>query len=1192
MKRQEAIQLIDSTFNKAFDEDRFTLFIKNFLNDIDTSKYNEYKGNLIKDAFKDHVSQYKRIGKYIDPNGEALDVLLVEVKDQSKLDRARTALRNFVISHLDSFEKDYALVAFYSKSDHGADWRFSYVKLEYRSEVKEGKIKQRKELTPAKRYSFLVGELEQSHTAKSQLLPLLQNVYNNPTLEQIEEAFSIESVTDEFFEQYKLLFSKLVEQFDRDKTLQEELSKNNIDTPRFAKKLLGQIVFLYFLQKKGWMGVPKSEVWGKGDKRFLQTLFDLAESKSQNFFAQYLQILFYDALAREHHDEGVKGYFAKLNSRIPFLNGGLFEADYDWQTANITIPNALFRNDEPLKSGDTGTGILDVFDRYNFTIKEDEPLEKEVAVDPEMLGKVFENMLEVTERKSKGAFYTPREIVHYMCQESLIHYLDNSVNDYNTVYQGLGNDQLSLLPNTKKGKPMLNIEHKDIKVPRADIEEFIRHGFFGLENDQRVIRTGKETSTYKFQLPESVRTHADLLDKHLSTIKICDPAIGSGAFPVGLLLELVNAQLVLRQYLSTGYFEKKLKSLDLTKADYEANENSYLYRLKRHTIQESIYGVDIDASAIDVARLRLWLSLVVDEEDLDNIEALPNLDYKIVCGNSLIGLPYTVMRDLKVQGELEELKEKFFGVTNDAEKKALRTTINQKIRQLLDSAEQFTGYEIDFDFKLFFSEVWRDKGGFDVFIGNPPYVRVQSLSHYIIDIYKSIFNFAWRRIDISILFFEKSFGLLNAKGLTSFISSNQFLTTEYGRSARKFFSRNGCIFRMIDFGSLPVFKSALTYVSIFFLNRVTNKHIQYSKIKKLPFYYPSNTIQIQYKNLGEETWLLADSTTMKINSAIGSGSTQLSTVAKSWAGIITGLDDLLLFDEKNLPDYIEHELLKPVIRAQNCSRYSYVHATKYAFYPYKSINGKTEIIPLEEMSIKFPKAYQFIIDNQDTLKGRKDSRRTMGEKKGWYGLIRFGTQKKFDEIKIVSPGEVKRNKFALDTSKSAFSCARVFSINVKQAAIDIKYLLPILNSSIVEFYLHNNSSLKAGGFYSYSSTVLDTIPIKVSNNYVSIIYLTDYLLFVNESNQHSLISTFLDNILDAIVFQLYFPSEMTSANKDILKYLSDLKPISESMSPEAKLAIIQSEFNRLYDPNHPVRNAVETLDSVEEVRIIREALRK
>src|SRR5690606_15967925 len=216
-----------------------------------------------------------------------------------------------------------------------------------------------------------------------------------------------------------------------------------------------------------------------------------------NFFKDKLQFLFYEALAKERDNEN--SYYSKFDCRIPFLNGGLFEADYKWREANITIPSRLFRNQDKNKSGDIGTGVLDVFDRYNFTIKEDEPLDKEVAVDPEMLGKVFENMLPENERKGIGAFYTPRDVVHYMCQQTLIQYLISEISD---------------------------------PIDETDIRTFIQEGHLALENDIRVAEKG-ESRTYKYQLPESIRNNAELLDKKLSEVKICDPAIGSGAFPVG-----------------------------------------------------------------------------------------------------------------------------------------------------------------------------------------------------------------------------------------------------------------------------------------------------------------------------------------------------------------------------------------------------------------------------------------------------------------------------------------------------------------------------------------------------------------------------------------------------------------------------------------------------------------------------------
>ena len=196
----------------------------------------------------------------------------------------------------------------------------------------------------------------------------------------------------------------------------------------------------------------------------------------------------------------------------------------------------------------------------------------------------------------------------------------------------------------RKGQLKFEKEYRGIKVPREELGTLVRMGHLALENDQRVLNKGRETDTYKFKLPESVRGHAQAIDQALASIKVCDPAIGSGAFPVGLLHEIVNARLAL--------------------APHNSNEHT-AFELKRHAIRESLYGVDSDASAIDIARLRLWLSLIVDEDNYDAIEALPNLDYKIMRGDSLIGAPADALRDEKIRAELEELKSRFFDETDD-----------------------------------------------------------------------------------------------------------------------------------------------------------------------------------------------------------------------------------------------------------------------------------------------------------------------------------------------------------------------------------------------------------------------------------------------------------------------------------------------------------------------------------------------
>lgn len=1155
MQKQEAQNIIESTFNASFSEEKFTLFIKNLLNDIDTTKYNEYRGNLIKDAYKDHIRQYKRIGKYTDPNGDALDVLIVEVKDQTKLDKTRTALRNFVISHLDSFEKDYALVAFYSNSDHGADWRFSFVKLEYKTEVKEGKLKQSKELTPAKRYSFLVGVHEKAHTAKKQLLPLLENVYNNPTLEELEEAFSIEKVTDEFFEQYKSLFLGLTEQFNKDRNgLKEQLAAAGIDIPRFTKKLLGQIVFLYFLQKKGWLGVPKTEKWGKGEKKYLQKLYDEAQENGKNFFGDYLQPLFYKALAHKHADEGIKGYYKTLGCKVPFLNGGLFEADYKWEESHITIPNHLFRNQDKVnKTGDVGTGVLDVFDRYNFTIKEDEPLEKEVAVDPEMLGKVFENMLEVTERKSKGAFYTPREIVHYMCQESLIHYLDNAVNTYAKTYRELGNAQTNLFGNAgKKGQQTLMQEQEQIIVPKDDIEVFIRKGFFALENDLRVLKEGKETRTYTYKLPESIRLKADLLDEKLADIKICDPAIGSGAFPVGMLHEIVNARLVLRQYL-----KNKKNNHENQVNPINRGSDNYAYQLKSHTIQESIYGVDIDASAIDIARLRLWLSLVVDEEDLDNIEALPNLDYKIVCGNSLIGFPENWKSP--AFSKLEELKNEFFTETDSNKKKEIKKEIDQQLKERLEGSEKVFGYKVDFDFKLFFSEVWHEKSGFDVVIGNPPYDVYEGTRKEEIPTIKNIPLYdkaKTGKFNAYKLFLAKASSITKSNGNTTLIFQNSFLADNSAKKLREFYLNEQTILKIDSFPERDdvqkrVFKSAKMSVCIMSVRN--QRQSQYDFLFKVWHERQmENSYEITFKN---NEILNFDIKTF----AIPSISVPELPVLKKLSTLDRFGDYSNCFQgEVNLSTckeiITEHPSsnTKPLLKGAGIQRW---------FFPLKMSQGKEEYLFHKEFLKN---------NNGPRAKHHKDSRIVMQGITGVDEKIRLKSN-------ILVPGVFCGHSVNY----------LIFNNPVQNE--EIRFYLSLLNSSCLNWFFKKFSTNS-----NVNSYEVNNLPVvKYKSGYHSISILIEYLLFCYNPQKinSKIISLYFDNIADSIAFELYFPTEIKSAGKEILKHLGDLKPISDSMSDEEKLAIIQSEFERLYDPNHPVRNNIETLDSVEEVRIIKEALK-
>jgi Eco57I restriction endonuclease. len=553
--------------------------------------------------------------------------------------------------------------------------------------------------------------------------------------------------------------------------------------------LLGQIVFLYFLQKKGWLGVPGNKNWGQGDRKFLRDLFEKCQQEKRNFFNDYLEFLFYDALNNEDRGGIDPSYYHRFDCRIPFLNGGLFNSDYDWVKTDIVIPDDIFSNRKT--ASDEGSGILDIFDLYNFTVKEDEPLEKEVAVDPEMLGKVFENLLEVKDRKSKGTYYTPREIVHYMCQESLINYLDTAINTGNVPLAKTHPPQGKLFGKPDPQQAALKAPQYRVLVPREDIEDFVRTGESTIEHDTRVETYGKETERYSYKLPESIRQNAKLVDDKLANIRVCDPAIGSGAFPLGMMHEIIRSRNTLTTYLSD-----------------EPERNNYNF--KRHAIQNCLYGVDIDPGAVEIAKLRLWLSLVVDEEDIRQIKPLPNLDYKIVCGNSLLGVEKNLF-NLKLFNNLEKLKSLYFSETNATKKQEYKSQIDGLINQITTNNENF-------DFEVYFSEVFHENGGFDVVIANPPYVSVKGISENEKAALSKIFVAGAGRFNLFTLFLEKGHKLLKENGILTFILPEGLYSNIEYRHIRKYILDHTSII-LVNLFSDRVFEAAVDTSIISFMNK-------------------------------------------------------------------------------------------------------------------------------------------------------------------------------------------------------------------------------------------------------------------------------------------------------------------------------------------------------------------------------------
>jgi len=357
-------KLVETTFNNPFNQEKYEEFLTELFNE---SKYEEEDISYeIKQGFEEYIETVYDYGNYVDTNEEELKLFVVKLKRTTSLERARTMQRNFIARLLTEQWINNALVAFY---DNTEDWRFSFIKIEYDVDEKGNVIKK---LSPAKRHSYLVGPNQSNHTCQKQFLDLINE--NSILISDIEETFNIENVTDEFYKEYKRLYLNLNESLEdiiqKDETVKKEFETKDIKTSDFSKKLMGQLVFLYFLQKKGWLGVDKDGKWGEGSKNFLRDLYEKKYIGYENFFNDVLEPLFYQGFCEDVTDY----HYKKFNCKIPFLNGGLFEQinNYDWENTEITLKNSIFEE------------IFNTFDRFNFTVKEDEPLEKEVAVDPEM----------------------------------------------------------------------------------------------------------------------------------------------------------------------------------------------------------------------------------------------------------------------------------------------------------------------------------------------------------------------------------------------------------------------------------------------------------------------------------------------------------------------------------------------------------------------------------------------------------------------------------------------------------------------------------------------------------------------------------------------------------------------------------------------------------------------------------------
>ena len=1165
-------KIINNLFDNQFNKNTFKDFVNNILN-VKIDINSEYEHTEIHKVFMDYIENYYIISNYEDNEKNDIFIMTIKIKDDKNPIRARIKQREFVAKLLKESNKNGALVVFYNESSK--NWRISFVRLNYEFTIKGIEEK----ITPAKRLSYIVGEGEASKTVKDQFISLV-NMEESVSLEQLEELFALEKVTNEFFKEYKNKYLDIKEILIKDENFLSEALKHDIENPEsfvegFSKKLMGQIAFIYFLQKKGWLGieiVPESltfeeynriygravdiekkilnkvysrkekelyilnkeelrkldnknesellikafhntkyfKEWGTGKKKFLRELFkkhkDEDKETEKTFFEDYLEPLFYNNFSE---DRGEKQYSAEFNSRLPFLNGGLFDpyGDYNWKETKFNLDDNLFSNEK-------NDGILDIFDRYNFTINENDSYETEVAVDPEMLGKVFENLLEVSDRKSKGAFYTPREIVRYMTNESIMNYL------------------LSYL------------EEKEIN--KEDLEYLFNLGEFTKEYDEQIFEKDYITDSKKLEkgilgMPINIITYSKEIDELLEKVKIADPACGSGAFPLGILNEIVRARNILTFYINMIEILKEKDERNYWSRLDKKQKSRTPYELKLYAIQNSLYGVDIEPSAIDITKLRLWLSILVDSTNND-VRPLPNLDFNFMIGNSLIDefegmklFDESLLDDkilekkmkkvqMKLFMSLEEkqqdilkeifIKQSLFFYENDSDKKKeLKNDIEELENNLIELTLNENGNhkkleEIKkgrkerrkpyFLWKLEFAKVFKENGGFDIVIGNPPYIDSEEMTKKMSEereTYKKIYSCAKGNWDIFIIFIELGYTLLKRNGIISYIVPNKLIGAKYSKNIKEYMMKYK-VLTLRDYSEVEVFETAAVYPIVFISQKYELKKQNViteimKDIIKIKSHFEIKKEDF-YKDIFWDKFFSKDAK-------------EISLILK-------------LLNNKKLIEYVSIKGAATVGEA----------------YKVKEVLIDNTDLNIKKDEIKFINTGT--IDKYKILWGSYDTQYIKSKYK--YPIIfekelKNISNERFKETrseKLIVAGMTKEIEAVYDKGEYLAGKSTQLILE-KDKNISLKYILSLINSKLLVFFFKKmfNSLSMSGGFFTIGKEQLSNLPIIIDKNQKRYIELVDEIIELKKLNKDT---QDLEEKIDEMVYDLY---GLTKDEKELIR---------------------------------------------------------
>ena len=1006
------------------------------------------------------ICSIKQVGQ-IDVGVQPLQIFDVTVSDRVMMERNRVNIQRLIRKVMENYSSAFML--FHYENDTRWDWRFTFC------HKKGGQ----NDITDSKRYTFLLGPGQSCRTAAENFRKLYESREVLDVV-KIETAFSVEALTKQFyrdlFEWYQWAVSDASNiTFPNDTAIEDD---DRDDIEKKIIRMITRIMFVWFIKQKEL--VPNRIF----DADFLSTIlkdFDPYSKTEGNYYNAILQNLFFATLNCAIEDENgntrkfatstkrdVKTLYryaemfsiseqeiVNLFSEVPFLNGGLFECldktryidgveqcyNFDGFSRNdarfadgrykhrAVVPNILFF--EPEK------GLLSILNRYNFTIEENSPEEQQVALDPELLGKVFENLLgaynpetKETARNQSGSFYTPREIVNYMVDESLIAYLGNN--------------------------------------------DFVRSLF-----------------SYDFTFDKTKSNEYLKIADKLKAVKILDPACGSGAFPMGLLNRMID---ILERI----------------------SPNEDIYELKLSVIENCLYGSDIQSIAAQITKLRFFISLICNcEKDAYKpnfgIPTLPNLETNFVSANSLIAkkkedrqLYLFKSEEIEsIKKELHQIRHLHFSAKSTSTKHRLREkdlALREELIELLSNENNFASDDAKqlaewnpYDQNAvspFFDPEWMFgvNNGFDIVIGNPPYIQLQNNGGELAKLYEGCGYSTFARTgDIYCLFYERGWQLLKKDGHLCYITSNKWMRAGYGEKTRDFFANKTNPLLLIDFAGVKIFESATVDTNILLFSRSNNQHKttcaitnkqNKDSVKNLSDFVQQQNSVCDFGS--SDSWVVLSPIEQSIKKKIEAVGTPL----RDWniniyRGVLTGCNEAFIINTEKRDEILANcqtddertrtaELIRPILRGRDIKRYGYVDNGLFLINTHNGIRNKLPRIDIND----YPAVKTHLDQYWDRISTRADKGDTP------YNLRNCAYLEDFSKPKIIYPNMTKYMPFVFD-NEMYLTNQKCFIITGKYMA----YLTAFFNSSLFKYCFRDSFPELQGGTRELSKIFFDKIPV-------------------------------------------------------------------------------------------------------------------